>query len=365
MIETEAFVQTLSAIRDRIAEAGKSLNVDNLREQLVEYQEDMASPGFWDDLEHAQKINQKAHGVESRLAHYKKLGERADDVEVLIELAEEADDRDQIPEIEAELESLTKDLESLRLTTLLTGEHDACDCILALHAGAGGTEAQDWTQMLYRMYVRFCERMGFTVKELDYLDGDEAGIKSVEFEVTGEYAYGFLKGERGVHRLVRISPFDAAARRHTSFASLDVAPIIEDEGAMSIRMEDVRVDTYRSTGKGGQHINKTDSAVRMTHLPTGIVVSCQSERSQVQNRETCLRMLAAKLAELHERERQEQMISEKGELKKIEWGSQIRSYVFQPYTMVKDHRTNYEMGDIDAVMDGDLEGFVTAYLQKL
>ncbi|MEA4898180.1 peptide chain release factor 2 [Bacillota bacterium Meth-B3] len=365
MIETDAFRQDLAAIRDMIEEAGQSLDVERLKEQLIEYQEDMAAPGFWDELERAQKVNQRASAAEARLTQYAALGARADDLDVLIELAEEADDREQIPEIEAELKALKTELDSLKLMTLLSGKHDDCDCILALHAGAGGTEAQDWTGMLYRMYVRFCERMGFTVKELDFLDGDEAGVKSVEFEVSGDHAYGFLKSERGVHRLVRISPFDSAARRHTSFASLDVAPIIDDEGAMQIKTEDLRIDTYRSSGKGGQHVNRTDSAVRMTHLPTGLVVQCQNERSQIQNRETCLRMLRAKLSALHERERLEQMSDVKGEMKKIEWGSQIRSYVFQPYTMVKDHRTGYEMGDIDAVMDGDLEGFVTSYLQKL
>lgn len=365
MIQTEDFKQEIASIRSLISEAGQSLNIENLSRQLTEFREDMSSPGFWDDLERAGKVNKKAHAVESKIEHYKRLVSRTDDVEVLVELADEADDETQIPEIDKELKSLKDDLESLRLTTLLTGEYDANDCILALHAGAGGTEAQDWTQMLYRMYQRFGERMGFTVRELDMLDGDEAGIKSVEFEVTGDYAYGFLKSERGVHRLVRISPFDSNARRHTSFASLDVAPVIDDEGAMEIKTEELRIDTYRSSGKGGQHVNRTDSAVRMTHLPTGIVVQCQNERSQIQNRETCMKMLRAKLAELHERERQDQMSNVKGELKKIEWGSQIRSYVFQPYTMVKDHRTNYEQGDIDAVMDGDLEGFVTAYLQKL
>ncbi|MEF9894150.1 MAG: peptide chain release factor 2 [Clostridia bacterium] len=365
MIETEGFKQSLNQLRAMVVEAGQSLNIEHLKEQMIEYQEDMGSPGFWDDLERAQKINRRAHTTEGRIAHYKRLLMRVDDVEVLIELSEEAEDREQIAEIQGELASLRADLESLRLTTLLTGEHDQCDCILTLHAGAGGTEAQDWTQMLYRMYTRFGERMGFAVKELDMLDGDEAGVKSVEFEVSGEYAYGFLKSERGVHRLVRISPFDAAARRHTSFSSLDVAPVLEDDGAMVIRTEDLRIDTYRSSGKGGQHVNRTDSAVRMTHLPTGIVVQCQNERSQIQNRETCMHMLRTKLSALHEREKLEEMAGVKGELKKIEWGSQIRSYVFQPYTMVKDHRTGYEMGDIAAVMDGDLEGFVTAYLQML
>ena len=365
MLEMEQFKQDLAAVRASIEELGQALDIEHLKEQLIEYQEDMASNGFWDDMEHAQKINQKAHGVEARLQHYKSLNSRADDIEAMMELAEEADDESMAQEIAAEFVSIKAELEQLRLTTLLRDEYDSNDCILALHAGAGGTEAQDWTQMLYRMYTRFAERMGFAVRELDLLDGDEAGIKSVTFEVKGEYAYGFLKSERGVHRLVRISPFDANARRHTSFASLDVAPIIEDNGAMEIRTEDLRIDTYRASGKGGQHVNRTDSAVRMTHLPTGIVVQCQNERSQIQNRETCMMMLRAKLAELHEKERQEQMSDVKGEMKKIEWGSQIRSYVFQPYTMVKDHRTGYETGDISAVMDGDLEGFVTAYLQKL
>jgi peptide chain release factor 2 len=336
-----------------------------LEEQLAEYQADMGSPGFWDDLERAQKVNQKAHQVQSRIEHHASLGRRADDLEVLIDLAEEEDDQSLVPEIALEIEEINKDLEAIRLTTLLNGEYDQNGCILALHAGAGGTEAQDWAQMLYRMYVRFAERMGFSVKELDFLEGDEAGVKSVTFEVSGEYAYGFLKSERGVHRLVRISPFDSAARRHTSFASLDVAPVIEDSGETQIKSDDLRIDTYRSSGKGGQHVNRTDSAVRITHLPTGVVVQCQNERSQLQNKETCFRMLRARLAELKERERQEQMGDIKGELKRIEWGSQIRSYVFQPYTMVKDHRTGREMGDINAVMDGDLEGFVTAYLQKL
>jgi peptide chain release factor 2 len=340
-------------------------DVAHLEEQFAEYQEDMGSPGFWDDLERAQKVSQKARSTEARINHFKKLVSRSDDLEVLIDLADEEDDSSLVPEISTEIEAMKKDLESLKLTTLLSGEYDQNDCILALHAGAGGTEAQDWTQMLYRMYTRFAERMGLTVKELDYLEGDEAGIKSVTWEVSGDYAYGFMKSERGVHRLVRISPFDAAARRHTSFASLDVAPEIEDSGATEIKSDDIRIDTYRSSGKGGQHVNRTDSAVRITHLTTGVVVQCQNERSQLQNKETCFRMLRARLAELKERERQEQMGDIKGELKKIEWGSQIRSYVFQPYTLAKDHRTGYEMGDIDAVMDGDLEGFVTAYLQKL
>ena len=349
MIEMDVFKQDLNAVRKMLAEAGESLQIDHLREQLVEYNEDMGSPGFWDDTERAQKVSAKASSVESRIKHYESLNTRADDIEVLMELAEEADDEGMVDEIRAEFDSLKEDLEALRLQTLLTGEYDGCNCILSLHAGAGGTEAQDWTQMLYRMYTRFAERMGFNVKLLDLLEGDEAGIKSVTFEVSGDYAYGYLKSERGVHRLVRISPFDANARRHTSFASLDVSPIIEDDGEIEIRPEYLRIDTYRASGAGGQHVN----------------VQCQNERSQVQNKEMCFIWLRARLAELKEQQRQEQMGEIKGELKKIEWGSQIRSYVFQPYTMVKDHRTGYEMGDVNAVMDGKLEGFVTSYLQKL
>ncbi len=363
LIETEGFQIRLDDIREKLAEAAKSLDIERLKEQLVEFQEDMGSPGFWDEMERATKISAEAHRVEAKLNHYKSLVSRTDDIEVMMELAEEEDDHAVVAEIHDELEKLSDELEALRLTTLLTGEYDASNCILSLHAGAGGTEAQDWTQMLYRMYTRYAERMGFSVKEVDLLEGDEAGIKSVSFEVSGDYAYGYLKCERGVHRLVRISPFDSNARRHTSFASLDVAPVIEDEGEIEIRPEDIRIDTYRASGAGGQHVNRTDSAVRITHLETGIVVQCQNERSQVQNKEMCFRWLRARLAELHEKQRLEQMGDIKGELKKIEWGSQIRSYVFQPYKLVKDLRTGYEVGDVDAVMDGKLEGFVTAYLQ--
>ena len=365
MIEMEVFKQDLNAVRGMIDEAGESLKIDLLREQLVEYQEDMGSNGFWDDTERATKISAKANSTEARIKHYEGLISRADEIEVMMELVAEEEDEEMAEEIKQEFASLKEDLESLRLQTLLTGDYDDCNCILTLHAGAGGTEAQDWTQMLYRMYTRFCERMGFQVKELDSLDGDSAGLKSVSFEVTGDYAYGYLKAERGVHRLVRISPFDANARRQTSFSSLDVAPIIIDNSEIEIKTEDLRIDTYRASGKGGQHVNRTDSAVRITHLPTGIVVQCQNERSQLQNKEKCFIWLRAKLAELKEQQRQEQMGEIKGELKKIEWGSQIRSYVFQPYTMVKDHRTGYEMGNINEVMDGKLEGFVTSYLQKL
>ena len=365
MYESEVFRQEITQLKEMLKDTEKSLNIEGLKEQLVEYQEDMASDGFWDDVERAQRINKLMRSCENRINHSKSLESRLEDTEIMLELSQDEEGDELADDISKELKQLREEMESLKLTTLLTGKYDSCDCILSLHAGAGGTEAQDWTQMLYRMYTRFGERMGFNVRELDMLDGDEAGIKSVTWEVSGDYAYGFMKSERGVHRLVRISPFDANARRHTSFASLDVAPVIEDEGEIPIEPDDLRIDTYRSSGKGGQHVNRTDSAVRITHLPTGIVVQCQNERSQIQNKETCFRMLRARLAELQEQKRQELMGEVKGELKKIEWGSQIRSYVFQPYTMVKDHRTNYETGNIDDVMDGDLEGFVTAYLQKL
>ena len=258
---------------------------------------------------------------------------------------------------------MEKEVEQFHLATLLSGKYDANSAILSLHAGAGGTEAQDWTSMLYRMYTRWAERHGYQLKVLDYLDGEEAGIKSVTFLVDGLNAYGYLKGEKGVHRLVRISPFDASARRHTSFASLDVIPQIEaDEGDIEINPDEIKIDTYRSSGAGGQHVNKTDSAVRITHLPTGIVVQCQNERSQIQNKEACMNMLRAKLVEQRERKMEEEMQSIKGEMKKIEWGSQIRSYVFQPYTLVKDHRTGAESGNITAVMDGEIDPFINAYL---
>ena len=323
----------------------------------------MAAPGFWDDLERAQKQNQRFKNIEDTLARHRALNARADDIEVLMELA--AEDDSAMEEAEQELAALGESVEEMRLETLLTGPYDQRDAILSLHAGAGGTEAQDWTSMLQRMYMRYCERKGYQVRVLDLLDGDEAGVKSVTFEVSGPNAYGYLKAERGVHRLVRISPFDASGRRHTSFASLDVMPVMDEDDDVEIRPEDLKVDTYRSGGAGGQHINKTDSAVRITHIPTGIVVQCQNERSQIQNRETALNMLRSRLVEMRERENMEKMAEIKGDLKKIEWGSQIRSYVFHPYSMVKDHRTGWETGDVQGVMDGKLEPFVTAFLKMM
>ena len=364
MLELEQYAQDAESVRRQILTAGEALHVDHMREQIAELSEEMNQPEFWNDLDRSTKVNQKLGRLKTRLAHYEKLLSSADDIAVMIDLAREENDDSMGEEIGTEMASLKEQADALELETLMRGDYDDSDAILSLHAGAGGTEAQDWTQMLYRMYTRYCEQMGFTVKVLDLLDGDEAGIKSVTFEVSGDHAYGYLRGEKGVHRLVRISPFDANARRHTSFASLDVAPMLEDDDSdIEINMKDVRVDTYHSSGAGGQNVNKTSSAVRMTHYPTGIVVSCQTERDQVQNRATCIKMLKAKLLELRERAKEEEMANIKGEMKKIEWGSQIRSYVFQPYTMVKDHRTNYESGNIDDVMDGNLEGFVTAYLK--
>ena len=364
MLELEQYTQDVADIRKSLVAAGEALHIDHIKEQIAELTEEMNQPEFWNDTERSTRVNQKLGSLKNKVAHYEKLLSSADDIEVMMDLAKEENDDDMVTEVGEELSRLKEQTDALELETLMRGDYDDSDAILSLHAGAGGTEAQDWTQMLYRMYTRYCEKMGFTVKVLDYLDGDEAGVKSVTFEVSGDHAYGYLRGEKGVHRLVRISPFDANARRHTSFSSLDVSPILEDdEGDIEINMKDVRVDTYHSSGAGGQNVNKTSSAVRMTHFPTGIVVACQTERDQVQNRATCLKMLRSKLLELREREKEQQMADIKGEMKKIEWGSQIRSYVFQPYTMVKDHRTGYESGNIDDVMNGNLEGFVTSYLK--
>ena len=366
MLEFDQISKTLQGIRSSIVSAGEALHIDHMREQIEELTEEMNQPEFWNDAERANHINQKLGRLKARLAHYEKLLSAADDIEVMMELAREEGDEEMAGEIEGAIADLKEKAEALELETLMRGTYDGCNAVLSLHAGAGGTEAQDWTQMLFRMYTRYCERMGFTVKVLDLLDGDEAGIKSVTFEVDGENVYGYLRGEKGVHRLVRISPFDANARRHTSFSSLDVAPMLdEDDGEIEVDMKYVRVDTYHSSGAGGQNVNKTSSAVRMTYVKDDvtIVVACQTERDQVQNRATCLKMLKARLLELREREREQQMADIKGEMKKIEWGSQIRSYVFQPYTMVKDHRTGYEVGNVDDVMNGNLEGFVTAYLK--
>lgn len=325
----------------------------------------MGDPTFWDDPEAAQKTAQDVNALKEEVDTFHKLAGNLDDLEAMWEMATEEGDDSLLPEMDELLESVRADLEHLELGMLLSGEYDANNAILTLHAGAGGTEAQDWTSMLLRMFTRFAEKNGFSIEVLDYLPGDEAGVKSATIQINGHNAYGFLKSEKGVHRLVRISPFDANARRHTSFAAVDVMPELDDTVEVNINMDEVRVDTYRASGAGGQHVNKTSSAVRMTHEPTGIVVQCQNERSQIQNRERCLQLLRAKLYE-YEKRKQDEMISDlAGDYQAIEWGSQIRSYVFQPYTLVKDHRTGTETGNIQAVMDGDLMPFVESYLRSL
>lgn len=325
----------------------------------------MNAPDFWNDLDRSQRVNQEVKQLQNKLETWQKTRSRVEDTAVLIELGQEMEDTSVVQEVLSDVEQLEKDVERMRLATLLKGKYDTNNAIISLHAGAGGTEAMDWASMLLRMYTRWCENNGYEVKTLDFLPGEEAGVKSVTLHIIGENAYGYLKAEKGVHRLVRISPFDSSGRRHTSFVSLDVMPELEDDNTIEIRPEELKVDTYRSSGAGGQHVNKTESAIRITHLPTGIVVACQNERSQIQNRETAMKMLRAKLLELKEQEAQDKMNEMKGEMKKIEWGSQIRSYVFHPYNMVKDHRTNAETGNVQAVMDGDLDLFIHTYLQML
>lgn len=363
MLTTDEAKQALTEIKTLAKEAEAALGIDALKTELSDLQGQMEAPGFWDDVKEAHKVTKKAKPIEDKLEQFSKITQRLDDAAVMIELIDESGDSDMAEELTAELISLRKDVSELRLKALLRGEYDANGAILSLHAGAGGTEAQDWVEMLYRMYTRWAERKKYTLRVLDFLAGDEAGVKSVTFEVIGLNAYGYLKAEKGVHRLVRISPFDSSARRHTSFASLDVMPDLEDDDAdIEIDSDDLRVDTYRSSGAGGQHVNKTESAIRITHLPTGIVVQCQNERSQIQNRETAMRMLKSKLIERRESEKMRELQEIKGEMKKIEWGSQIRSYVFHPYSMVKDHRTSEETGNVAAVMDGELDAFINAYL---
>ena len=341
---------------------GLLFDVARMKGEIEELEQKAAEPGFWDDLENSQKVLQRTKGLKTKVERYRRLVSDWDDIKTLNELGMEEQDAGIIPEIGDGLGKLKEILEKLRLETLLTKPYDRNNAILTLHAGAGGTEAQDWVQMLLRMYMRWAEKHDYTVNTLDYLDGDEAGIKSVTINVIGENAYGYLRSETGVHRLVRISPFDASGRRHTSFASAEVMPELNDEIQVDINPEDLRVDTYRASGAGGQHINKTDSAIRITHLPTGVVVSCQTQRSQFQNKDTAMKMLKSKLMDLKEREHKEKIEDLKGIQMDIAWGSQIRSYVFCPYTLVKDHRTNYEMGDVNAVMDGELDKFIDAYL---
>jgi len=331
---------------------------------IENYEEKMSAPDFWDDNEKAQKIIGELNAVKSVVEQYGKLVSEHEDMTTMLELAEEEGDESLEAELTSGTAELVKKVESFELQLLLNQPYDRLDAILELHPGAGGTESQDWGQMLYRMYTRWAEKRGFKVEVLDYLPGDEAGIKSVTLSIKGYNAYGYLKAEKGVHRLVRISPFDASGRRHTSFVSCDVMPEIDDDIEIEIRPEDLKVDTYRSSGAGGQHVNKTESAIRITHMPTGIVVACQTERSQIQNRERAMTMLRSKLYERKIEEQQKQLAEIRGEQSDIAWGSQIRSYVFHPYSMVKDHRTSHETGNVGAVMDGDLDGFIDAYLRN-
>lgn len=337
--------------------AGLNKQLDTLKAEQLE-------DGFFSDPKKVSKVGREVKFCEYKLETIKKLQTNIENAQASIELLEEIDDEGIYAELNDTLVVLEKEIENAKLETLLSGKYDNYNAILTLHAGAGGTEAQDWTDMLYRMYSMYAEKNGFKIKVLDVLDGDEAGLKSISFVVSGEYAYGYLKAEKGVHRLVRISPFDSNARRHTSFASLEVMPEIEEAPDIVIRPEDLKVDTFRSSGAGGQHVNKTESAIRITHIPSGIIVACQTERSQIQNRETAMKMLYSKLVEKQELEEMEKLASIRGDVKKIEWGSQIRSYVFCPYTLVKDHRTNFENSDVQAVMNGDIQDFINEYLKR-
>lgn len=362
MLQFEELKHRLEAQEAALRELGDALGLEKLREEVEMLEHKSAEPGFWDNMEQAQKITQRMADLKGRDEKYLKLSARCEDTMALIEIGDEEEDLSLLPEAQEELDAIESEIETMRLSTLLTGEYDNHNAILTFHAGSGGTEAQDWAEMLFRMYNRWAERHGYKVTTLDYLDGDEAGLKSASILVEGENAYGYLKGEAGVHRLVRVSPFDAAGRRHTSFSSLEVMPEMDLDSSVEINPDDIKMEVYRASGAGGQKVNKTSSAVRLIHIPTGIVVSCQVERSQYQNRDMAMKMLMSKLVEIKERENLEKISDIKGEQKEITWGSQIRSYVFMPYTMVKDHRTGCETGNVNGVMDGDLDPFINAYL---
>ena len=363
MLQYEELRLRLENLWPDIEDLANAIGLDQLRREAAELEQRTAADGFWDNMETAQATTQRAAVLKDSIDKYERLVSDYHDTLTLIELADEAADESLLEECTQGVDKIEASMEEQRLATLLTGEYDSHNAILTFHAGAGGTEAQDWAEMLYRMYTHWAERHHYAYKLLDYLDGDEAGLKSASIQINGENVYGYLKGEAGVHRLVRISPFDSSGRRHTSFAALEVLPEIDNSIQIDIRPEDIKMDVFRSSGAGGQHINKTSSAVRLTHIPTGIVVSCQTERSQFQNRDTAMSMLKSKLVEIKEREHLERIEDIKGSQAQIAWGSQIRSYVFMPYTMAKDHRTGYEMGNINAVMDGEIDGFINAYLK--
>ena len=362
-IEFDAYKQKLNDIKPALDDLANSLNIEGQKNELERLQAMQEAPGFWDNPEKSQKIVMQAKSAENKIETYKKMQATWDDLITICEMAEELDDDSMLDELKTGFDKLSSDMERCRLQTLLTGRYDSHNVLMSFQSGAGGTEAQDWCQMLYRMYTRWAEAHGYTYKIMDYQEGDEAGLKSANILIEGENAYGFLKGENGVHRLVRVSPFDANARRQTSFAAIEVIPDIQDDSNdVEIRAEDYEMQVFRSSGAGGQHINKTSSAVRLIHKATGIVVSCQTERSQFQNKENCLRMLRSKLVEIKEREHLDKISEIKGVQQKIEWGSQIRNYVFMPYTLVKDTRTGCETSNVNAVMDGALDPFVNAYL---
>lgn len=339
-------------------------DIDTLKQRLIFLEKKTLEESFWTDNNNNSSVLREMSNIKSKIEKYNNLKSEFDNLKDLSDLLKLESDDELARELIKNIAKIEGEITSLEINTLLSGKYDTNNAIITLHPGAGGTESQDWTQMLYRMYTRWAQDNGYEVKELDFLEGDEAGIKSVTFLVSGEYAYGYLKGEMGVHRLVRISPFDSGGRRHTSFASVEVLPEITDDIEIEINSDDLRIDTYRASGAGGQHINKTSSAVRITHIPTNIVVACQTERSQIQNKETAMKMLKSKLLNLKEKENKEKIEDLKGNQMEIAWGSQIRSYVFCPYTLVKDHRTNYEVGNVQAVMDGDLNGFINAYLRN-
>ena len=365
MLQFDEYKVKLNNLLPQLDDLEQALNLDEAARQVDFLEAQCAADGFWDNPENSQKVLQKLKQEKNKLESQAKRRSSWDDMMVLCEMGNEEEDESLLPELEEEYATLIQSMESARLQTPLTGEDDASNAILAFHAGAGGTEAQDWAQMLYRMYTRWAERHGFTYKIMDYQEGDEAGLKSATIMIEGENAYGYLRGEHGVHRLVRVSPFDANARRQTSFASVEVMPDLPEDSDIEIRPEDIEMQVYRASGAGGQHVNKTSSAVRLIHLPTGVVVSCQTERSQFQNKDNCMKMLRAKLVELQMQEKAENISDLKGVQLKIEWGSQIRSYVFMPYTLVKDTRTGYETSNVNAVMDGDLDGFINAYLTAM
>ncbi|MFQ6864425.1 peptide chain release factor 2 [Blautia sp.] len=363
MVELDQFKSILATYTEPLVEVRDSLDLANKEKRVEELEREMEAPDFWDDAEASQKKMKELKSMKDDMETYHNLVSQMEDMETMIEMGYEENDPEIIPEIQEMLDEFCTDFDNIRVKTLLSGEYDSENAIIKLNAGAGGTEACDWCGMLYRMYSRWVDRKGFSMEVLDYLDGDEAGVKSVTFQVNGENAYGYLKSEKGVHRLVRISPFNAAGKRQTSFVSCDVMPDIKKDLDVEINDEDIRIDTYRSSGAGGQHINKTSSAIRITHFPTGIVVQCQNERSQHMNKDKAMQMLKAKLYLLKQQEAEEKLSGIRGEVTDIGWGNQIRSYVMQPYTMVKDHRTNEETGNVDAVMDGGIDPFINAYLK--